>query len=148
MNYAGFWIRVLAYLIDTVILIVAQVVLALLTGESLLDAEAQQTFGIIDVLGLVITFAYFIGFEGSAKQATPGKIALGLIVTNAQGGRISYGQATGRYFGKILSSIILGIGFIMVAFTERKQGLHDIMASTVVVRGEPGMVGYDTDVFA
>ncbi len=148
VNYAGFWIRVLAYLIDTIILAVVQFVLALAFGVSLFDLDASQSYGVADVLMLVITFAYFIGFEGSAMQATPGKKALGLIVTDLQGGRISYGRATGRYFGKILSGLILLIGFIMVAFTERNQGLHDMLASTLVVKGEPGMVGYDADVFA
>jgi uncharacterized RDD family membrane protein YckC len=60
-------------------------------------------------------------------------MALGIVVTDAQGQRVSFARATGRYFGKIISSIILYIGFIMVAFTEKKQGLHDIMADCLVV---------------
>jgi len=147
MDYAGFWIRVLAYLIDAVILIVVGMLLAVLSGGAIIDIEAQETFGITDFLSLIIGLAYFIGFEASEMQATPGKKALGLIVTDMQGQRISYARAAGRYFGKILSGLILLIGYIMVAFTEKKQGLHDLLASTLVVKGQPGMVGYDPSVF-
>ncbi|MGB3471616.1 MAG: RDD family protein [Erythrobacter sp.] len=148
MDYAGFWIRVGAYLIDLVILVVAQFIIAALSGASLFDVEAQASFGITDFLGFVIGIAYFVGFEGSNMQATPGKKAVGLIVTDMNGGRLTYPRAAGRYFGKILSGLILGIGYIMVAFTEKKQGLHDMIASTLVVKGQPGMVGYDTDIFS
>ena len=60
---------------------------------------------------------------------------LGLRVTDLNGNRIGFGKATGRYFGKILSGMICFIGFIMVAFTEQQQGLHDMLAGTLVVRG-------------
>ena len=96
----------------------------------------------------MLAVAYFVGFEGSVKQATPGKMAMGLVVTNQRGGRISYLQALGRFAGKYLSALILLIGFIMVAFTERKQGLHDLLAQTLVVRGKPGLVGFDPEEFA
>lgn len=108
---------------------------------------AAPIYGISDVIGLIIGIAYFVGFESSAYQATPGKMALGLIVTDSDGRRISPMRAVGRYFAKILSAMILLIGFIMVAFTERKQGLHDMIASTLVVKGNPGEVGYDLAVF-
>lgn len=148
MHYAGFWIRFVAYLIDGIILAIVTAPLGFLFGESPLDPAASAAFGISDFLNLVIGLAYFVGFEGSSKQATPGKMAFGLIVTDESGGRISYPRALGRYAAKILSTLILFIGFIMVAFTEKKQGLHDLLASTLVVKGEPGMVGWDEDVFA
>jgi uncharacterized RDD family membrane protein YckC len=72
--------------------------------------------------------------ESSSMQATLGKMALGLKVTDLNGKQISFGKATGRYFAKIISAIILLIGFIMVAFTEKKQGLHDMIAGTLVVK--------------
>lgn len=147
MNYAGFWIRVGAYLIDFVILIGVQLALSIVTGSSLLDESSPQSLGFANLLSLLISLAYFVGFEGSEKQATPGKMALGLIVTDASGGRISWGQAVGRYFAKILSGALLLIGYIMVAFTEKKQGLHDLLAQTYVVQGKPGSVGYDASVF-
>ncbi|PKP99168.1 MAG: hypothetical protein CVT76_00945 [Alphaproteobacteria bacterium HGW-Alphaproteobacteria-15] len=149
MNYAGFWIRVVAYIIDSVPLAIIGVVLALSSGESLINPDpAAPLFSFNDFVGLVIGIAYFVGFESSSYQATPGKMALGLIVVDSDGRRISPARAVGRYFAKILSALILLIGFIMVAFTERKQGLHDFIAGTLVVKGKPGEVGYDPDVFA
>ena len=71
--------------------------------------------------------------ESSSKQATLGKLALGIVVTDLNGNRISFGRATGRYFGKIVSGMIFAIGYIMAGITERKQALHDIMASCLVV---------------
>lgn len=148
MNFAGFWIRVLAYIIDIIPLAIIGVLLALVSGDPLIDTDpAAPIYGISDVIGLIIGIAYFVGFESSAYQATPGKMALGLIVTDSDGRRISPMRAVGRYFAKILSAMILLIGFIMVAFTERKQGLHDMIASTLVVKGKPGEVGYDLAVF-
>ena len=81
-------------------------------------------------------------------QATLGKKAMGLIVTNEHGARIGFGRATGRYFGKILSALILLVGYIMAAFTERKQALHDMIASTLVLKGKPGMTSTDPGVFS
>lgn len=147
MHYAGFWVRVLAYLIDFVILLVVQSVINLFFGVSVFGAEAPSALGASNAIGLIIGIAYFAGFEASDKQATPGKMALGLIVTDTDGGRISFLRAIGRYFAKILSGLILFIGYIMVAFTDRKQGLHDLLASTLVVKGEPGTVGVDAAVF-
>ena len=74
------------------------------------------------------------GFESSVYQATLGKMMLGLRVTDLHGKRISIGRAVGRYFAKILSAVILCIGFIMAAFTQKKQALHDLIAGTLVVR--------------
>jgi uncharacterized RDD family membrane protein YckC len=148
MNFAGFWIRVLAYIIDIIPLAIIGVLLTLLSGDPLIDTDpAAPVYGFSDIIGLVVGIAYFVGFESSAYQATPGKMALGLIVTDSDGHRISPMRAVGRYFAKILSGLIMMIGFIMVAFTERKQGLHDMIADTLVVKGRPGEVGYDLAVF-
>ncbi len=149
MQYGGFWIRLGAYLIDFVILLIIQVPLAFVFGANLFETDpaVATSFGAYDILSLVIGLGYFVGFEGSNMQGTPGKRALGLIVTDAGGAKISYLRAVGRYFAKILSAMILLIGFIMVAFTERKQGLHDIIASTLVLKANPGEGGYDPDTF-
>lgn len=154
MNYAGFWIRVGAYLIDWVILSVVQFGILAIFGESAFDAAATAASAsassdsfLVNLIVLILGVVYFVGFESSSWQATLGKMALGLVVVDEHGGRISFLRALGRYFAKILSAMILLIGFIMVAFTDRKQGLHDILASTLVVRGQPGMVGVDPGVF-
>lgn len=148
MNFAGFWIRVLAYIIDIIPLLIIGFVLALLSGEDLINTDpSAPIYSFTDLVGLIVGIAYFVGFESSAYQATPGKMALGLIVVDTDGRRISIARAFGRYFAKILSGLILLIGYIMVGFTERKQGLHDMIAGTLVVYGKPGQVGYDPDVF-
>jgi uncharacterized RDD family membrane protein YckC len=78
---------------------------------------------------------YYSLLESSSWQGTLGKKLLGMRVTDLNGNRISFGRATGRYFGKILSGMICFIGFVMVAFTEKRQGLHDMLAGTLVVTG-------------
>jgi uncharacterized RDD family membrane protein YckC len=83
---------------------------------------------------IVFTWLYFALMESSAKQATLGKAMIGVIVTDADGSRISFGRASGRYFAKFVSVITLMIGFIMAAFTKRKQALHDMMAGCLVIR--------------
>ncbi|MGC2695853.1 MAG: RDD family protein [Candidatus Angelobacter sp.] len=119
--YAGFWMRVGAYLLDVLILFVPLGILSLV-----------PIFGIIaNIVGI---WLYFALQESSERQATIGKRALNIYVTDLQGRRISFGQATGRYFSKIISSLILGIGYFMVGFTEKKQGLHDMIAGTLVMR--------------
>jgi len=153
MQYAGFWIRVGAYLIDWIILIVVISVLQGVTGINM-GANYSASMGDLAAAGgttqssllgtlvsLVIYLAYFAGLESSSWQATVGKKALGLIVVDTSGNRISLGRAVGRFFAKILSGAILLIGYIMVGFTEKKQGLHDMLASTLVVKGKPGETG-------
>ena len=85
-------------------------------------------------LEFLLTWLYYAIMESSSKQATVGKMALGIVVTDLNGKRVSFGRATGRHFGKILSGLILGFGFIMAAFTEKGQALHDIIAGCLVLR--------------
>lgn len=147
MQYGGFWKRVVAYIIDLIPLAIVGAFLAVSSGQDLLDPAAAPGFGFTDLIGLLIGIAYFVGFESSSWQATPGKRAIGMIVVDKSGRRITPGRALGRYFAKILSGLVLLIGYIMIAFTERKEGLHDMIAGTLVVVGEPGAVGYDATVF-
>ncbi len=152
-NYAGFWIRVLAYIIDTIILALVGGVLGAMFGISMLGFSSvlsDPTGGaelLMNLVSIIIGVAYFAVMESSTWQATLGKKALGLVVTDVSGNRISLMRGVGRYFAKIISAIILLIGFIMVAFTERKQGLHDIIAGTLVLKGTPETVGTDLSVF-
>jgi uncharacterized RDD family membrane protein YckC len=90
--------------------------------------------GIIALFTIATGWLYEAFLESSSYQATLGKMIFGMKVTDLQGNRISFARATGRHFAKIVSAIILFIGFIMVGFTERKQGLHDILAGTLVRR--------------
>ena len=154
MNYGGFWVRVLAYIIDTLILVAVFFPLIFIFGTSNVEtadmsfsANAQSDSPLLNLFLTIIALAYFVGFESSSVQGTPGKRAMGLVVTDLDGRRISVLRAIGRYFAKILSSLILFIGYIMVAFTERKQGLHDMICSTLVVRGKPGETVADSAVF-
>jgi uncharacterized RDD family membrane protein YckC len=82
-----------------------------------------------------MTWLYFAVCESSSWQGTLGKLALGIRVTDMQGAKISFPRALGRYPAKYLSALILGIGFLMVAWTQRKQGLHDLIAGTLVLNG-------------
>jgi uncharacterized RDD family membrane protein YckC len=129
MEYAGFWRRVAAALIDGILVgVVSGIVTAIAGGIS-------DNAGVIAQLLLVVAaYAYYAGMESSAYQATVGKIALGIQVTDLNGNRISFLRALGRNLAEILSALILLIGYIMVAFTEKKQGLHDMIAGTLVVK--------------
>lgn len=128
---AGFFLRLGAYLIDGILLGIINFVIGMVVGMILPESIA----GYVGMgIGLLIGLAYFAYMESSEKQATFGKQVLNIKVTDMEGGRISTGNAVVRYLSKILSGIILGIGFLMVLFTERKQGLHDIIAKTLVVK--------------
>ncbi len=127
-RYAGFWIRLVAYIID-----------ALILGAITFPAtQVLAAMGIGDhstnIMSIAISWMYFAVFESSNWMGSPGKKALGLIVTDEQGRRITVGRATRRYFAKILSVLLLGLGMVMIAFTTRKQGLHDKMFHTLVMR--------------
>jgi uncharacterized RDD family membrane protein YckC len=84
-------------------------------------------------ISTLVATLYFGYFESSKKQATLGKQALGIKVTDLEGNRISFGKAVARYVLKIITSLVLAIGFIAIAFTEKKQGLYDLAVGTVVV---------------
>jgi len=152
-TYAGFWMRLLAAIIDGVLLgIVNIIILVPFLGLVGLTAAAHASDVDVDsggaglMIALMSTYLismlavavagwlYFALMESSARGATLGKMALGLRVVDINGNRIGFGRASGRYFGKIVSSAIFGIGYIMAAFTQQKQALHDIMASCLVVR--------------
>jgi uncharacterized RDD family membrane protein YckC len=134
---AGFWIRVVASLLDSLLLggiqLFFAVVLGLTAGD--LDAHSGAAVGLLTSLsGLVLGIAYAVFFTGYCGQ-TPGKMLLRIKVIRTSGAEIGYGRAFLREIpGKFLSGIILGIGYLMVAFDDRKQGLHDRIADTYVVK--------------
>ncbi|MEM7702241.1 MAG: RDD family protein [Pseudomonadota bacterium] len=149
MDYGGFWARFFAYFLDVVVLLFIFLPMAFVFGTPMLDETTGTTrYELSEWIVFPIFTAYFTGFEGSPKQATPGKMAMGLVVTNQEGGRLSWPHVLVRFLAKFLSLAVFLIGFIMVAFTPRKQGLHDLLARTLVVRGRPGQIGFDPDEFA
>lgn len=126
-DYAGFWRRVLALLVDALILILPTMLISrILLGEY--DADDNNW---VDFLVMLL---YKSLMESSSKQATLGKMLIGIKVTDEDGDRISFGRAAGRHFASILSGIILFIGFMMAGWTEKKQALHDFIAKTLVVK--------------
>lgn len=129
LNYAGFWIRFAAYFIDAVILAVVNYALSFVLFEdyTMFAPHIPST-----VMSVVIGIVYFCAMESSSKQATLGKMGVGIKVGKANGERISFINAVGRYFGKILSGIILLIGFMMAGWDPKKQALHDKLANTYV----------------
>jgi uncharacterized RDD family membrane protein YckC len=122
-RYGGFWLRVLAYILDGILLLIVQLILMALIENQ----------GMVTLVNLVAGWLYFAGLE-SNMGATPGKLVLGMRVTTVDGQNISFLRATSRYFAKIISGLILMIGYLMVAWDGHKQGLHDKIAGTYVIR--------------
>ena len=141
--YAGFWKRVAANIIDSVVIgLVGGIIGAIIGG--ILGAALGMNGGlggggflaiqlITNLVSIVITAGYYAWFHSSTNRATLGKMAIGIKVVRSDGEAISFLRGIGRYFGFLLSSLILGIGLLMAAFTERKQALHDMLCDTLVV---------------
>jgi uncharacterized RDD family membrane protein YckC len=153
VEYAGFWLRFIAFLIDNVVMgigfVLILIPLIFLTGlggflsqihpdEEINDAGIFVLLGFIFLAAtasLVFTWLYHALMESSEWQATVGKKALGLVVTDLAGQRVSFGRSTGRHFGKIITNMVpFLIGYIMAGFTEKKQALHDMLAGCLVLR--------------
>ncbi len=160
VTYAGFWLRLVAHLLDGLIIgvpvVIAVFIFLLSTGFGTFlhnlpnppnppdpEEAIASAFGAAFVAGIIVvallsvigSWLYYAGFESSSWQATPGKKVLNLAVTDLTGARVSFGRATGRYFAKFVTQMIpLGIGYILAGITERKQALHDMIASTLVLR--------------
>ncbi|MFM1884967.1 MAG: hypothetical protein RL026_124 [Pseudomonadota bacterium] len=137
---AGFWRRFAAMIVDGFVLAVPTYAVALvLFGTAFFDPTANTLFG--SPLKALLYYLFSIGggvlyaalMHSSSLQATVGKMAFGIKVTDLQGNRISLGRAVGRYFAMIVSAITLCIGYLMAAFTQRRQALHDLLAGTLVV---------------
>ena len=140
--YAGFWLRFAAYLIDSILLglifFPLGLGLGLMMGATGNNQNPELMLGLnggLNMVSLVVTWLYSSLLESSSWQGTVGKKLIGLRVTDLDGRRISFGRATGRHFGKILSGLICLAGFIMAAFTEKHQALHDQLAGTLVLTG-------------
>jgi uncharacterized RDD family membrane protein YckC len=142
-NFAGFWLRFFAGIIDLLSIMIITLPLAVAleylisagmagaASESDIQSTVEET---VSILGLLVFWLYFTLAESSKFQATLGKKALGLRVVDMMGDRIGFSRANGRYFGKYLSSLTLFIGLFMMGWTKKKQSLHDKMAGCLVVR--------------
>lgn len=154
-NYAGFGQRLVAFIIDVIIIGVAQsfIIVPLLAAvglgfasnaENMDFTNPEETAGLIAgimaliggywILATCIQILYFTFMESSKNQATVGKMAMGIIVTDLNGGKLDFSKALVRNLCKIISNFTMLIGYIMAAFTEKKQALHDMLASTLVVK--------------
>lgn len=133
--YAGFWKRFAALILDYVILLVTSVFIGAVIG--LLFGSPEGSNALADNLGglagILVWWLYYGMMESSQRQATLGKMALGIKVVDLRGERISFARATARHFAKLLSGIILLVGYVMAGFTSRKQALHDLVAGCLVV---------------
>lgn len=129
-EFGGFWIRFLAVLVDSAILFLVMVLLIVGAGSAL--GEEGLTYGAL--AAWLFAFLYWPVMHASKLQATLGKALLGLRVTGYQGNRLSFLRSLGRELAKILSGAVAMVGYIVAAFTARKQALHDLVASTYVVR--------------
>ena len=142
-RFAGFWLRFVAVLIDAIIFNVVAFLpfymLGYFIGYSMAGSapmhEIEATANAVaTLLGLILGWLYYAIMESSKRQATFGKMALGIRVVDLNGDRISFGKASGRHFGKILSPITFFIGHFMAGWTKRKQALHDKMSGCLVVK--------------
>jgi len=153
LPYAGFWLRFVAYIIDgfvlgagffAIILVLLMVTgLGSAVGRIHSEEDIGEAFALVGVasiflgIGIAIVggWLYFAMMESSSWQATLGKRALSIQVTDMAGQRISFGRASGRHFGKVITNLIpFAIGWILAGVTEKKQALHDMIASCLVLR--------------
>ena len=118
-KYAGFWSRLAAGIIDLIILIVVGFILSFIFGP------------LIIILDIIISWLYFVVLQSSVKRSTFGMRACGIKIHDEQFGRLSFWRLTGRYLATWISAIFIFIGFFMIGFHPRKQGLHDIIARTI-----------------
>ena len=134
-RWAGFWRRFAASILDGIVLTVGGLILGVVVGIAFWYSDLSEY--VVLFYGFLLEWIYFAAMESSARQATIGKMALGIVVTDNQGRRISFGRATARHFSKIASALTFGMGFILAGFTRKKQALHDIIAGCLVVEKEP-----------
>lgn len=135
--YAGFWKRFAAFILDYIIVVVmaaiAGGVIGAFYGVSAGAPTDDAASGLGAIAGLLVWWLYYALMESSSRQATLGKLALGIKVTDRQGNAVSFGRATARTLAKLLSGMLMMIGYLMAGFTARKQALHDIVAGCLVV---------------
>ncbi|MDR3407155.1 MAG: RDD family protein [Methylovirgula sp.] len=152
LQYAGFWIRLLAYIIDAIVMEAIALFAGVVLGIVLVVTGLSGAMGLPEadhhyplppgftiafwIVGFAVTIAYNVYFNSGKWQATPGKRLLGLHLITVTGEPVSAGLAFGRWAAYILDGLTLDIGFLMIAWTREKTGLHDILCGTRVVYGK------------
>jgi uncharacterized RDD family membrane protein YckC len=143
MEFAGFWIRVIALIFDYLIVVTGFFILEKISGTPFFQAFIEDFDGpinypVLTAITFVAYIVYRVSFVASRWQATPGKRIVGIYVVPKEGKKqISFGQSMKRELSTIISGLALFLGYLMVAFTKEKESLHDIIASTRVVFGKP-----------
>jgi uncharacterized RDD family membrane protein YckC len=135
-GYGGFWPRFAARFVDGIITGLVGMLMGAVVGG--VSAAAMRNHpiamqGVIQILGMAVAIGYEIFFIRK-YDATPGKMALGLKILRADGNSLTVGRIVGRYFGTVLSGLVLGIGYIIAAFDDEKRALHDRIVDTRVVK--------------
>lgn len=136
IRYAGFGWRFLAVFLDWILISIVSILFVLTLGVAA-GAGEDDIPALVVVIGVGMSWLYEALLVSSSYQATLGKKAVGIVVTDLQGRRISFLRATGRHFGKIVSEMLLLIGYLIQPFTPKRQTLHDIMAGCLVLRKVP-----------
>lgn len=137
MQYAGFWVRFWASIIDSIIWApLGFLVYLKFTVDAISMGAGGSLSFLLFIISVLTPWLYGALFESGKWQATPGKRLLGVYVTDMNGQRISFGKASGRHFSKFFSSLIFGIGYIIAGLTQNKQSLHDKIAGTLCYRGK------------
>jgi len=134
VRYGGFWRRFMAFWVDAILIGLAGALVQVSLGAGLFESDFSPQLVLSNFISLVIGWLYSALLESGPRQATLGQMIIGIQVTDLEHRRISFARATGRHFAQILSVVILCIGYLMIAFTEKKQGLHDMLAGCLVVR--------------
>lgn len=133
-NYAGFGKRLVASIVDGLILTIPMMVLGIGAGSAFLSLTTSvSSMGFLNLVMMLLSFGYFAYFESSEKQATPGKSMMNIKVADINGNRLTFGKAFLRNVMKIVSAMIIYIGFIMAAFTQKKQALHDMAVGAILL---------------
>lgn len=141
--FGGFWKRVIAFLIDSAILVTGAAFFYYIFVNNIIFENMDVYIQLVVlIIPFFIYWIYFTCFESSIIQATIGKLAMGLAVVDCEGYKLSFSRANGRFFAKILSVLSIFIGFFMVAFSHKRQGLHDKIACTYVVKRKKHLEDY------
>jgi len=157
--YAGLGRRFVAWIVDTLLILLIGIIvisffslingvryayyllvqrapIGALTETGTVDAAVFPIITSLGILIIIIPWLYYAGFESSRSQATPGKLLMNIMVTDLEGNKPTFARATLRQFAKIISALILFLGFLMIGLTKKRQGLHDKIAGCLVLLQE------------